>query len=104
MTAFTSIMAGLSALSGAAGVANARSAQSDQKKRYNQQKLEAQNAAKIEAQITGKDADVILGAESAADALLPVEDILKQAVGKGKGKAARPGGLAAAKATNIGGL
>lgn len=111
MTAFTSIMAGLSALAGVAGVADARSAQAEQKKRQteqnkriNQQKLEAQNAARIEAQISGKDADVILGTESVSDALLPVEAILKQTIGKGKGKATRPGGLAATKATNIGGL
>lgn len=101
MTAFTSIMAGLSALSGAVGVADAREAKDEQKERNRAQLTKANQLSALEAQVRGVDAEVILGAANPSDALLAAEDLLKK---KSSVKSKRPGGLAAASATNIGGL
>ena len=101
MTAFTSIMAGLSALSGAVGVADARDAKNDQKDRNDAQLTKANQLSKLEAQVKGVDADVVLGAANPSDMLLAGEDLLKK---KTTAKTKRPGGLAVSSATNIGGL
>ncbi len=101
MTAFTSIMAGLSALSGAVGVADAREAKDDQKERNQAQLTKANQLSALEAQARGVDAEVVLGAVNPSDSLLAAEDLLKK---KPAAKSKRPGGLAASSATNIGGL